>query len=166
MPTWFSPRTLSGWSEHSVQLVFLSSLQFVCESGKLTHKLYSYLSSEWNIIDLTYLPLIAVGFVLNKTGSHDSARIVYGLVTLLMWVRVIRLYQAVDKLGTLWIMMRKMVSETKLQLQNRSHIPQKAYWGLYFWIWFQSPRRNAREGRARNKDVPFRLCDSALFFII
>ncbi|XP_063719850.1 transient receptor potential cation channel subfamily M member 3-like isoform X2 [Symsagittifera roscoffensis] len=85
--------------------------QFVCESGKLTHKLYSYLSSEWNIIDLTYLPLIAVGFVLNKTGSHDSARIVYGLVTLLMWVRVIRLYQAVDKLGTLWIMMRKMFKE-------------------------------------------------------
>ena len=90
---------------------FLSLFQLVTEDARWSKKLKGYWASEWNIIDVIYLSMIFVAFSLSAIGSYrEVSRILYGMVTLLLWLRVIRLYQAIGRLGPLWIMMRKMVS--------------------------------------------------------
>ncbi|XP_075247301.1 transient receptor potential cation channel subfamily M member-like 2 isoform X2 [Convolutriloba macropyga] len=86
--------------------------QLVTEDATWSKKLKGYLASEWNIIDVIYLSMIFTAFGLSAIGSmREVSRILYGMVTLLLWLRVIRLYQAIGRLGPLWIMMRKMFKE-------------------------------------------------------
>ncbi|XP_063727035.1 transient receptor potential cation channel subfamily M member 2-like isoform X3 [Symsagittifera roscoffensis] len=90
----------------------LSQPELVTEDATWSKKLKGYLASEWNIIDVIYLSMIFTAFGLSAIGSmREVSRILYGMVTLLLWLRVIRLYQAIGRLGPLWIMMRKMFKE-------------------------------------------------------
>ena len=68
------------------------------EDATWSKKLKGYLASEWNIIDVIYLSMIFTAFGLSAIGSmREVSRILYGMVTLLLWLRVIRLYQVRDE---------------------------------------------------------------------
>ncbi|XP_075263446.1 uncharacterized protein LOC142355034, partial [Convolutriloba macropyga] len=77
-------------------------------------KLLIWCSSEWNLLDVTYLSMGLVAFFCSVDHGWPMtiARALYGLTSILMWIRLLRFYLANEKLGSMWIMIRRMLWET------------------------------------------------------
>ena len=71
-------------------------------------------SSEWNLLDVTYLTfgIVAFFFSISQGWPMVFARALYGITSILMWIRLLRFYLASEKLGSMWIMIRRMLWET------------------------------------------------------
>ena len=108
--TAYSASTPRNWK---IKAFLLNELfcffQLVTEDATWGKKLKGYLASEWNIIDVIYLSMIFVAYSLSRFGgSREVARILYGMVTLLLWLRVIRLYQVRSQLMK-WLLHNSVV---------------------------------------------------------